>query len=272
MAYDGGAEHVTPLAGITAHNCQAAVEGAIFTRPPNNKKDTALFIGGSDMQQGEAVLSAVKANFFSGFRVSVMLDSNGGNTTAAATVSLLSNAVQLTGKTALVLAGTGAVGSLASILLAREGAQVRVASRSKERSEAICNALSDRFEGAFRPVSTGDDIAKQSALDGIQVIVAAGKAGVQLLERGEWQNLESLEVIADVSTASSAGVQGIELMDRDAERAGKKTFGGIGIGALKLRVHRACIERVFESNHHVLDTLAIYGIAKDVVSNQLSEG
>ena len=115
VAYDGGADHVTPLAGMTPEGCQAAVEGAIYTRPPAEKKNTALFIGGSDMARGDALLAAVRKPFFSGFRVSVMLDSNGGNTTAAAAVALLANSTSLQDKTAVVLAGTGPVGLLDGI-------------------------------------------------------------------------------------------------------------------------------------------------------------
>jgi predicted metalloprotease with PDZ domain len=62
------------------------VEGAIFTRPPKEKKNTAIFVGGSDMAAGQALFNTIQSYFFAGFQVSVMLDSNGSNTTAAAAV------------------------------------------------------------------------------------------------------------------------------------------------------------------------------------------
>ena len=65
------------------------VDGAVFTRPPKLKKNTALFVTGSNMGEGEAVLESICNHFFADFRVSVMLDSNGSNTTAAAAVAML---------------------------------------------------------------------------------------------------------------------------------------------------------------------------------------
>src|SRR5207245_5872276 len=56
------------------------VYGALFTRGPADLHRTALFVGGSDVGAGEAVLKAVKETFFAGFRVSVLFDANGCNT------------------------------------------------------------------------------------------------------------------------------------------------------------------------------------------------
>ena len=68
-------------------------------------------------------------------RVSVMLDSNGANTTAAAAVLCAKKHVA-TARThrVTVLGATGSVGRRVVRLLAREGAIVRVASRQKARS------------------------------------------------------------------------------------------------------------------------------------------
>jgi hypothetical protein len=84
VAYDGGADHVTAHGGITPDNVGPLVDGTIFTRSPKEKRFTAIFVGGSNLAAGEALLKAVQKKFFSNFRVSVMLDSNGSNTTAAA--------------------------------------------------------------------------------------------------------------------------------------------------------------------------------------------
>ena len=60
------------------------VHGALFTRGGADLARTAIFVGGSDVEAAEAVLKAVTDVFFGGFRVSVMLDANGANTTASA--------------------------------------------------------------------------------------------------------------------------------------------------------------------------------------------
>ncbi|HLF98377.1 MAG TPA: methylene-tetrahydromethanopterin dehydrogenase N-terminal domain-containing protein, partial [Methylococcaceae bacterium] len=98
VAYDGGADHVIGHGAVSPENVTPLVEGAIFTRAPKDKKNTALFIGGSDLAAGQELLRAVRKKFFADFRVSVMLDSNGSNTTAAAGVARLAGSGAIAGK------------------------------------------------------------------------------------------------------------------------------------------------------------------------------
>ncbi len=266
VAYDGGADQVTSLGGITPKNCQSLVEGAIYTRAPKHKKNTALFIGGSDLAAGEELFTTVQNLFFGKFRVSVMLDSNGCNTTAAAGVALITNAVDVKGKTAVVLAGTGPVGQRAAVMLALNGANVRLTSRQLERSEHSCDLMNHEFGVNLEPMVAADDKSIATALDGAQIAFGAGKSGIQLLRAEQWQNHTSLEVLADVGTARILGFEGIDMMDNNTERFGKHIFGGIGIGALKLRLHRACIARLFESNDLVLDANEVYQTATSLLT------
>jgi hypothetical protein len=39
-------------------------------------------------------------------------------------------------------------------------------------------------------------------------------------------------------------------------------FGALGIGGLKMKVHRTCVARLFETNDAVIDLDAIYGVAR----------
>src|SRR4029450_10279942 len=128
VAYDGGADRVTGYANVTPDNVNALVDGTIFTRGGKDKQSTAIFIGGGDMAKGEAVVKPGQKKFFAPFRVSVMLDPNGSNTTAAAGVALLAKTTKLKGKKAVVLAGTGPVGMRAAALLAQEGSDVTITS------------------------------------------------------------------------------------------------------------------------------------------------
>src|SRR6202161_4825259 len=107
VGYDGGADHITAYGGVTAANVGGLVEGAIFTRRPKDKKSTALFIGGGNMAAGQALLGAVQAKFFGKFRVSVMFDCNGSNTTAAAAVAWLAHARSVRRKRGGGRSGTG---------------------------------------------------------------------------------------------------------------------------------------------------------------------
>src|SRR5579872_3350742 len=145
VGYDGGADRISAYGGVNSDNVAGLVEGAIFTRSPKDKKNTAIFVGGSNMAQGEAMLAAIRAKFFAKFRVSVMFDCNGSNTTAAAAVAWLAHGRSLTGKRAVVLAGSGPVGQRAAVLLAREGAQVAVTGRKLEVVQKACEALKSQF-------------------------------------------------------------------------------------------------------------------------------
>ncbi len=262
VAYDGGADHVTQLGGVNEENCGGLVEGAIYTRAPKDKKNTAIFVGGSDLIEGQKLFQLVHDQFFQNFRVSVMLDSNGCNTTSAAGVALLSKTTNLQGKTAVVLAGTGPVGQRAAVLLAISGANVRLTSRKQSRSVEACDEMHERFGVDMTPMHASDDESIQAAMDGAHIVFGAAKAGIQLLNAKQWQDHPTLELIADVGTSKILGFEGIDVMDKDTERHGKRVFGGIGIGALKLKLHRACIAKLFESNDIALDAEAIYKIAQ----------
>ncbi|AHJ64411.1 NADP-dependent methylenetetrahydromethanopterin/methylenetetrahydrofolate dehydrogenase [Granulibacter bethesdensis] len=268
VAYDGGADHVIGHANVTPENVGALVDGAIFTRGPKEKRFTALWIGGGSMEAGEAVLSAVKKKFFGNFRVSVMLDSNGSNTTAAAGVALLAKAAPLKGKKAIVLAGTGPVGMRAAGLMALEGADVTITGRQKDRTEKAAAAISKRFGVEVKAVEAADAAAREAVIQGQQVVYAAGAIGFELLSEEAWKKTSSVELLADVNAQPPLGIGGVGVMDKGKEYEGGagtvKGFGALGIGGLKLKLHRACIAQLFEKDDQVLDAEGIYALAKEM--------
>jgi hypothetical protein len=265
VGYDGGADRIAGYGGVNESNVGALVEGAIFTRSPKDKKNTAIFVGGSNMKQGEALLQAIQAKFFAKFRVSVMFDCNGSNTTAAAAIAWLANGRTLAGKRAVVLGGSGPVGQRAAVLLAREGAEVAIAGRKLAVVQAACDSINSKFGTAVRAIEAPSQVDRAAALEGAHILLATGAAGVTLLEAKHWQENPSLELIADANASPPAGIEGVGLSDRALSSRGKILFGALGFGALKLALHRACIARLFEQNDLVLDAAEIYGIAKEMV-------
>jgi methylenetetrahydrofolate/methylenetetrahydromethanopterin dehydrogenase (NADP+) len=264
VGYDGGADHVIGHGGLSPENITALVEGAIFTRAPKDKKNTAIFIGGSDMMAGQQLLAAVQASFFSGFQVSVMLDSNGSNTTAAAAVAKLAASGVLAGKNAVVLAGTGPVGQRAATILAQEGANVSLTARSMERAVTACNNMKARFGVTITPIEAFDNNARALAIKDAHIVLATGAAGVELLTPEQWQDNPTLEMIADANATPPLGIGGTDMMDKGTIRHGKIIWGAIGFGTLKLALHRACIAQLFTDNNLVLDAENIYALAKDM--------
>jgi hypothetical protein len=265
VAYDGGADHVTAYGAVTAANVAGLVDGAIFTRSPKDKKHTAIFIGGSNMLEGQALLSAVQRKFFANFRVSVMFDCNGSNTTAAAAVAWLSFGRSLRGKRAVVLGGTGPVGQRAAALLAREGASVAITGRKLEVVQAACNSIKSRFDADVHAIAAPTQVERGAAVGGAQIVLATGAAGITLLEAKQWQENPTLELVADANASPPAGIEGVAMADRGRESHGKILFGPLGFGALKLALHRACIARLFEQNDLLLDAEEIYTLAKRMV-------
>src|SRR5258707_11617379 len=92
VAYDGGADHISAYGGVNAKNVGGLVEGAIFTRGLKDKKNTAIFIGGGNMVEGEAALAAGRKKLFAKFRVSVLFECHGSNTTASAALARAAHA------------------------------------------------------------------------------------------------------------------------------------------------------------------------------------
>jgi len=131
VAVDAGVDHLFRHGGVTPGQVRDLVHGAMFTRGGGKSlRHTAVFIGGSDVQAGEQLLAAAQAAFFGPVRVSLMLDCNGSNTTAAAAVVAARRHVPFGPETtATILGGTGPVGQRVVRMLAQEGVEVRVASK-----------------------------------------------------------------------------------------------------------------------------------------------
>ncbi|HKA65875.1 MAG TPA: NADP-dependent methylenetetrahydromethanopterin/methylenetetrahydrofolate dehydrogenase [Methyloceanibacter sp.] len=264
VAYDGGADRVTGYANMTPDNVGALVDGTIFTRGGKEKQNTAIFVGGGDMSKGEALLKAVKKKFFGPFRVSVMLDSNGSNTTAAAGVALLAQAEKLKGKKAVVLAGTGPVGMRAAALLGKEGADVTITSRAQKKSDEAAKAIEERFGVKVKAIEAADDASRAAAVKDANIVYAAGAIGLQLLPLSAWKDNPNIEMVADVNAQPPLGIEGIEATDKGKDHFGKLAFGALGIGGLKLKLHRACVGKLFESSEAVFDAEEIYALAKEM--------
>jgi len=262
VGYDGGADHVIGYGGVNLDNVGAYVDGCIYTRGPKEKQNTAIFVGGGSITAGEAVFEAVKKRFFANFRVSVMLDANGSNTTAAAAVALLAKAKPLAGKKAIVLAGTGPVGMRAAAMLHIEGAEVAITGRDKGKTDAAAKAIQERFGFTPTAIEAKDNAARASAVKGTNIIVSAGAIGMTLLEEKDWQNDPTIELIADCNAQPPMGIAGIEATDKAKERHGKIIVGALGLGGLKLKLHRECVGKLFDSSEQVFDCENIFAQAK----------
>ncbi len=264
VAIDAGVDELFSYGGVTPDNVEGLVHGAMFTRGPSDLKNTAIFVGGSNVAAGEQLLKKVTRTFFGPVRVSVMMDSNGSNTTAAAAVLAARKHLSLAGTEALVLGGTGPVGHRAAQLLAMQGANVRVASRSLERGQATCDAIAATVESAnATPVETVTADGFDAACNGVELIIAAGAAGVEFLSAEQRQQIETLKVAIDVNAVPPVGLAGIDVMAKAADCDGVICYGAVGVGGTKMKIHKAAVASLFDSNDRLLDTVAIYRLGEE---------
>jgi hypothetical protein len=261
-AYDAGVDHVMSYGSVTVEDVRNMVYGAMFTRGGDDLKNSAVFIGGSSVPVGEAMLKAAQDAFFGPVRVAVMADPNGSNTTAAAAVLKIIRAAPVAGKRAVILAGTGPVGVRAATLLAKEGCQVVLTSRTLSRAQDACRAIHDRFQLEIMPFEVRDEATTTRAIEGAHVILTCGAAGIELVKKEAWTAVPTVEVVADVNAVPPTGVGGIKPSDDGKQREGRVAFGALGIGGLKMKIHRASVARLFEQNDLVLDVEEIYAIGK----------
>jgi hypothetical protein len=264
VAIDAGAEEVFSYGGVRPEQLRDLVHGAIFTRGPKDLKRTALFIGGSDVAVGEGLLAEACRHMLPqyGLRVSVLLDANGANTTAAAGVRAAARHLDLAKVTALVLGGTGPVGQRVARLLARQGAEVRVGSRQFARAAAVCQAIQAKVGGArVQPAATATASELRAALSGRSLVIAAGAAGAVLFPSAARSASPGLRMAIDLNAVPPLGIEGVEVMDKAAERDGVICYGAIGVGDTKMKTHKAAIARLFESNDQVMDAEEVYALA-----------
>ena len=136
------------------------------------------------------------------------------------------------------------------------------------------------YQVSVSPAQVTNAAESGQALQGAEIVVAAGAVGVTLLPQTIWSGHQTLRILADVNAVPPLGIEGIEpawdgysLAEGDEEHRdgmaivspkARIIFGALGIGALKKRTHYACLARLFERNDGVFDAEEIGAIAKEL--------
>jgi threonine dehydrogenase-like Zn-dependent dehydrogenase len=269
VAYDAGADVVMSYGGVTESDVRDLIHGCLFTRGPKDLHNTAVWIGGSNMAAGEHLLAMAVDAMFAPFRVSVMLDSNGSNTTAVAAVVKIEQALgSLSGTRVAVLGGTGPVGQRAAGLLAKDGARVTITSRKPEQGEKARQFISARFNVQVESTTMADASEAPRVLDGVEILLNAGAAGIQMVPRALWSASKRLKVAVDLNAVPPLGIEGVEVQDAGVQKHGVTVFGAFGIGNFKTKLHKACVARLFTQNDLVLDAEAIADVARGLIAQK----
>ena len=265
MAVDSDVEQLFSFGSVTPENVTGLVHGLIFTRGPADLRNSAIFIGGSNVNAGEVLLRKVLKTFFGPMRVSVMMDSNGCNTTASAAIACARKHLDLAGCRAVVLGATGPVGLRAAELLALEKAHVTLVSRTLDRAESACDAIRTKTENAqLTAASAGQSSEFETVCQDATIILAAGAAGICFLESDALQRIRGLKLTIDLNAVPPLGIADIGVTDKAVEKNGVLRYGALGVGGLKMKVHKKAVASLFEANDRVLETRAIYDLALQV--------
>ena len=214
VAHDAGVDVLLSHGGVKPEDVRDLVQDAFFTRGSDDLKSMAVWVGGKDVAAGEKILDAVQKAFFGPFRVSVMLDSDGCNTTAATTIARIAKERDLTGA-ARSCSASGAVGLRSAVLLQQEGCEV-----AWPRSRPTCSATTPlpppaRPGGRAGARDRGPRAGRPRRARGARSTMRRsscppGPAGVQVLREDFWAQHPTIELLADYNAAEPLGHRGHE--------------------------------------------------------------
>jgi methylene-tetrahydromethanopterin dehydrogenase len=276
MAYDAGYAAVVPYTGMSVPDVKTLTQDAIFSRGPKGVKRTGILIGGRELGVALEMLDAAKQAMVPPFEVSVFVDPSGAFTTAAAAVAAVERRLQeafrqtLAGKRVVVLGGTGPVGTASAALAAQESAHVRLVSHSSlERARQASRVIKERYKLEVEAVAAETGTLAKLVADA-EVIIAAAKAGVQVLPADALGEAARLLVGADVNAVPPAGIAGVGVMDDGAPlSAGSGKAVGIGalaIGNVKYQVERGLFESMLAGDKALyLDFRHAFAKAREII-------
>ncbi|MDG1511003.1 MAG: NADP-dependent methylenetetrahydromethanopterin/methylenetetrahydrofolate dehydrogenase [Mariniblastus sp.] len=271
VAIDSGIDHLLTHANVKPEDIESLVHGAMFTRGSKDLCHTALFFGGNNVAATEELVRATKKCFFGNLRVSLLSDPNGSNTTAAAAVLCAQNETDLGGKNITILGGTGPVGQRIARLIggvasaANPPAAIRLGSRSLKKSEGVCDSLAELTGYKFSPSETSSDESTRESIRDADIVFAAGAAGIELMTKGWISNAPAPAVAIDLNAVPPAGIFGVSVTDQGEKRNNTVCYGAIGVGGLKMKIHKQAIKNLFHTNDLTLETEETYRLGVELI-------
>ena len=238
MAYDAGWDKCVPYISIETNEVEGLVQDAIFSRPPGINK-TGIFVGGRDPHKAIEMLNICKKSLVPPFTLSGFADPSGAFTTAAGMIAKVENALKnnfdkdFSGQRVVVFGGTGPVGCIAGVLAASAGAEVVIMGRKKEKCEELAQFCKENYLDSSAVISGAANEEFDSQISEVDVVLASGAAGIQLVSEGQLKVATNLKVAADVNAVPPSGVAGLDAM-QDCKELTASSSGAVGIGALAI--------------------------------------
>jgi methylene-tetrahydromethanopterin dehydrogenase len=211
---------------------------------------------------------------FPPFQVSVFADPAGSFTTAAAMVAKVEKALKaqgggLSGRRVAVFGATGVVGFASAVIAAAEGAKtVLIGYDGAERVKALAELAKERFKVELAHADGSSEPLKEQAIKDVDVILAAGRAGVQIVSAQQLAKAANVKVAADVNAVPPAGIEGLGAQDDGValKGSGAVGIGSLAIGGVKYKVQSGLFRRMIEAEKPLfLDFRDAFALARELV-------
>ena len=273
MAADAGFV-IAAYTNIALKDITGLTQDAMFSRSPGDAAKTCLFIGGRDALMALDMVAAAKSAMFPPFRISVFADPSGAFTTAGAMIAcverrLKTQGATLAGAEVAVFGAKGVVGGIVGVIAAEAGAHVTLVAHDQSGVvQAKAAEFTKRFACSFAIADGSTEAGRRAALAKADVVLAAGRAGLQIVSRSELDAAQRLKVAADINAVPPPGIEGVEVSADGALIPGTPGVGvgALAIGGVKFQVQHALLRRVHAAEKALLlDFRDAYRAARDIV-------
>ena len=151
-------------------------------------------------------------------------------------------------------------------LLAQAGANVTVTSRQADGSAKLAADIKQRFGGARSTRSPCPTRRSAGAvLEGCEFLLSAGGFGVRLVPREAWAKRPDWSPPPTSTRFRRSASKASTRWTTASIATASRRYGALGIGGLKMKIHKACIAKLFERNDLVLDAESILEVARTLI-------
>lgn len=274
MALDAGYDAVVPYTDVGLSDVGNLVQDAIFSRPPDAGVATGIFLAGKDAPTALDMLDAARKAMVPPFEISVFADPAGSFTTAAAMVAKVEKALAkhhdrtLKGTKVAIFGATGVVGYCTAVIAAEQGADVTIIGHDGlERVNTVAASIKERFGVTVKPADGSTEAGKAAIIKDAEVVLAAAKAGVQVISKAQLGAADKLLVAADVNAVPPAGIEGLKVNANGEPLDATKAvgIGPLSIGNVKYKTQAGLFEQMIQAKKPVIfDFRDAFTLARDL--------
>jgi hypothetical protein len=97
----------------------------------------------------------------------------------------------------------------------------------------------------------------EEVIGSVDLIISAGKPGIEMLTATQLSQTTSNTVCIDLNAVPPAGINGIQPADQDRRDGTKHLYGALRVGEMKMKLHKAAIQQLFQTNDQWIDAEAL---------------